>query len=58
MEKVSNTIRNSKQVNAMSTFRAVELLNPSWTEEEVQAEVDRINRESGAIELPSNQVGS
>ncbi len=58
MQKVSSTIRNAKQVNAMSTQRAVELLNPDMTEEEVQAEVERINRESGAIELPQNQVGA
>lgn len=58
MEKMSTTIRNAKQANAMSTFTAVELLHPEWDEDKINEEVRRINEESGAIEVPENMIGA
>ena len=57
LNKLSGVVRNASQANAMSTRRKVELLNPDMTEEEIQEEVDRINEERGAVEMPSNFVG-
>lgn len=57
MANISTTVQNAKRVNAMSTRRAVELLNPDMTEEELDEEVQRINEERGAVEVPTNQVG-
>lgn len=48
LSKVSGSVRDAKQAGAMSTFRAVQLLNPNWTEEEIEEEVERINSETGA----------
>jgi hypothetical protein len=38
----------------MSLYRKVELLNPEITEEEINEEVDRINKERGAVPVPAN----
>jgi hypothetical protein len=57
MAKTSTTVQNAKRVNAMSTRRAVELLNPDMTEDEVDEEVEQIRKEQGAQEMPESMVG-
>jgi hypothetical protein len=57
MANISNVVENASRANAMSTKRMVELLNPEWTEEQVEEEVERINKERGGQELPDNMVG-
>ena len=43
----SETIRNLDQARAISSYMKVKMQHPDWTEEEVTAEVDKINKESG-----------
>lgn len=52
LSDVSNAVRNAVQAGSMSTFRAVQLLNPEYTEEEILEEVERINKQNGAIPDP------
>lgn len=48
LASVASSVRDSKQAGAMSTFRAVQLLNPEYSEDEILEEVNRINSEQGA----------
>lgn len=48
LSDISGAVRDAKNAGAMSTYRAVQRLNPDYTEEEIQDEVDRINSEQGA----------
>lgn len=48
LSEVSSAVRDAKNAGAMSTYRAVQLLNPEMSEEEIQEEVDKINSEQGA----------
>lgn len=56
--KMTDAVRAADQAGAMSTFEKVKALHPDWTEEEIQAEVDRINQERGAMPLPPNMIGA
>ncbi len=48
LSEVSSAVRDAKNAGAMSTYRAVQLLNPEMTDEEIQEEVEKINKEQGA----------
>jgi hypothetical protein len=43
LEQTSNTIRNLRQVQLLSNYTSLKLLFPEWSEEEIQAEIDRMN---------------
>lgn len=44
----SETIRNLDMAKAASTYIKVKMLHPDWTEEEVNEEILRINKETGS----------
>lgn len=50
VKEQSETIRNLEQARAISTYIKVKMQYPSWEEEEVNAEVKRIQDENGLTE--------
>lgn len=50
VKEQSETIRNLEQARAISTYIKVKMQYPSWEEEEVEAEVKRIQDENGLTE--------
>lgn len=52
MQKISSTVMNADRAGAMSTREKVRLLHPEWTDEQIEEEVEAINREQGAS-IPS-----
>jgi len=57
LESLGSVVLNADRAGAMSTKRKVELLNPEMTEDEIDEEVQRINEERGAVEVPSSMQG-
>lgn len=47
-KETAETIRNLEQAKAISTEMKVRMAHPDYGEEEIEAEVERINREQGA----------
>lgn len=58
LESMGSLVLNADRAGAMSLYRKVELLNPEITEEEINEEVDRINKEQGAVPVPANMEGA
>lgn len=46
-KEVSETIRNLTQATAISNYTKIKMLHSDWTEDQINEEVDKINKESG-----------
>lgn len=50
----SETVRNLEQAKAASTYTKVKMMHPDWSEEVVEKEVQRINREQSIGDVADN----
>jgi A118 family predicted phage portal protein len=46
-KELSETVKNYDMANALSQITKVKMIHPEWNDEEIEAEVNRINDESG-----------
>lgn len=56
-KEMSETVRNLKSVEALSTYMSVKMSQPDWGEEAILEEVTRINEEKGAVPILEDEIG-